>query len=221
VALLFLSVAGIRAEDAKSQTPAAPAAEGACKQDADKLCPGLTKGDGKLGPCMKEHKDELSQACKDEMTAGMAKHKEKLDAMKAKLDAACGADADKFCKGLKPGDGKYGACMKEHKDEVSQGCKDAMTAGMEKRKEKMEGRKKELEAACASDTDKFCKGTTPGDKKWGPCMKDHKDELSDTCKSAWKDMMHEMHEHMGGGKKEGGTTGGGAAPDTSAPDQKK
>jgi hypothetical protein len=36
----------------------------ACQADAAKLCPGMTPGDHKFGPCMREHKEAVSDACK-------------------------------------------------------------------------------------------------------------------------------------------------------------
>lgn len=36
----------------------------ACQADAAKLCPGMTAGDHKLGQCMREHHDQVSDGCK-------------------------------------------------------------------------------------------------------------------------------------------------------------
>jgi hypothetical protein len=46
----------------------------------------------------------------------------------AALRAACAADAKKFCAGVQPGGGRVVACLKEHKDELSDRCK--QTAGL-------------------------------------------------------------------------------------------
>ena len=43
-----------------------------CKADREKFCPGLKAGDGKLGPCMKEHAAELSPECTAAAEAGQA-----------------------------------------------------------------------------------------------------------------------------------------------------
>jgi len=39
--------------------------------------------------------------------------------------AACTADAQKFCAGVQPGGGRIVACLKEHKDSLSDRCKQA------------------------------------------------------------------------------------------------
>jgi hypothetical protein len=43
----------------------------------------------------------------------------------AAIRAACAADVQKFCAGVAPGGGRIVACLKAHKDAVSDGCKQA------------------------------------------------------------------------------------------------
>jgi hypothetical protein len=43
-----------------------------------------------------------------------------------KIPEACQADAASLCPGMAPGDGKFGKCMKEHRDKVSEGCRTAV-----------------------------------------------------------------------------------------------
>ncbi len=43
----------------------------------------------------------------------------------AAIRAACAADAQKFCAGVQPGGGRIVACLKEHKDSLSDQCKQA------------------------------------------------------------------------------------------------
>lgn len=47
---------------------------------------------------------------------------------------ACKADVDKLCNGVQPGEGRIGACLKEHKKEVSKGCKQAIMKERKARK---------------------------------------------------------------------------------------
>ncbi len=40
--------------------------------------------------------------------------------------AACAADFKKLCGDVQPGDGRIRACIADHKDDLSQGCRDAL-----------------------------------------------------------------------------------------------
>lgn len=93
----------------------------------------------------------------------------------------CKAEAEKVCPGLKPGKGLM-KCMAEHESELSPACR--------KRHEKRERGMGKMKDACGSDAEKFCAGMRPGDGKFGPCMKEHKDELSAECRG----MMGKMHD---------------------------
>jgi hypothetical protein len=48
--------------------------------------------------------------------------KEAVDAARA----ACETDIQKLCTGVQPGGGRILACLKQHKDQVSDGCKQAV-----------------------------------------------------------------------------------------------
>jgi hypothetical protein len=39
---------------------------------------------------------------------------------------ACAADFKKFCPDVQPGGGRMRACIAEHRDDLSQGCRDAL-----------------------------------------------------------------------------------------------
>src|SRR5690349_9885613 len=45
---------------------------------------------------------------------------------------ACAADVQKFCAGVQPGGGRVLACLKQHKDQVSDGCKQAVMGAMQR-----------------------------------------------------------------------------------------
>jgi len=44
----------------------------------------------------------------------------------AEARAACETDIQKLCTGVKPGGGRILVCLKQHKDQVSDGCKQAV-----------------------------------------------------------------------------------------------
>ncbi|MBI5626079.1 MAG: hypothetical protein HY935_02580 [Nitrosomonadales bacterium] len=89
-----------------------------CADDAAKLCKDVQKGEGRVAKCLKEHKDELSPACKKRV----AKAKERAKEMKEE----CHEDAKKLCKDIQPGGGRIMQCLKQHEGELSPACKENM-----------------------------------------------------------------------------------------------
>src|SRR5580658_763672 len=55
-------------------------------------------------------------------------------AQQSPLDAArtaCASDLQQFCAGVQSGGGRLLACLKEHRDQVSPGCKQAVWAALQ------------------------------------------------------------------------------------------
>lgn len=74
----------------------------------------------------------LSLACAG-LLVSVAAHAAEAAPSAADVAAACKADVEKYCPGIKPGDGTLKACMKEHRKELSPDCKKEL---MEARKAK-------------------------------------------------------------------------------------
>jgi hypothetical protein len=88
---------------------------GVCKADVEQFCKDVKPGQGRIWSCLKSHDAELSQACKDRM-----------DQMREKGKAfgmACREDAKKFCKDVRPGQGRIVSCLKNHQGDLSESCK--------------------------------------------------------------------------------------------------
>lgn len=88
--------------------------EGACAPDAKKFCGDVKPGGGRVLKCMKSHEAELSPACKSELKAAA----ERVEQVRQE----CEADAKKFCKGIKPGQGRILSCLKSHQSELAPAC---------------------------------------------------------------------------------------------------
>jgi hypothetical protein len=134
-----------------------------CMEDARKLCPGVTVGEGKLEACLSAHKDQLSSAC----SARMAQFKKASD--------ACRADADKFCATAKLGPERM-QCMSQHRDQLSPDCQE-LVAELQQRREKT----REARTSCQADVEKFCGGVQPGEGRIIACLKQHQSDLSPAC----------------------------------------
>ncbi len=56
-----------------------------------------------------------------------------LPAAAEKGKGPCAEDAAKFCKDVKPGEGRVAACLKEHEKELSQACRDRKALAAQQR----------------------------------------------------------------------------------------
>ncbi len=116
---IFASVIGVLAIASPAlQAQDMPGPGKACKSDREKFCPGLKPGDGKLGPCMKEHAAEVSPECTAAIEAGK-------QARKA-IQANCKADFAKFCADAPKEPGGMAKCLEGHASELDQACVDAL-----------------------------------------------------------------------------------------------
>jgi len=122
-----LAVLGVTMLAFFSLIPIASAQEGPCAADVKKFCKDAKPGGGRIMQCMKQHEAELSQACKD--------HSKMAKAEMEKVHEACKGDAEKLCKDVKPGGGRIARCLKEHQQQVSPGCKNAMQEAKSKHDE--------------------------------------------------------------------------------------
>jgi hypothetical protein len=95
--------------------PLSARAQDACKADAEKLCKDVRTGGGRIIACLKSHKSELPPACQEKLAVGKAKGE--------KVHEGCQPDVDRFCKGIKPGEGRIIACLKSHEAELAPACK--------------------------------------------------------------------------------------------------
>ncbi|WP_291516469.1 cysteine rich repeat-containing protein [Bdellovibrio sp. ArHS] len=49
--------------------------DGPCQEDVKKLCPDVQPGDGRIKKCLKDNRENLSQACKEKIIQAMKKKK--------------------------------------------------------------------------------------------------------------------------------------------------
>ncbi|HZJ55728.1 MAG TPA: cysteine rich repeat-containing protein [Myxococcaceae bacterium] len=93
-----------------------------CKADLAKLCPGVEPGHGRILACLEGKTDQLSQACKDDVS-------KKLTA----FYKACKADTDKLCASVERGEGRVMQCLKDNETSLSPSCKKVWGKGKDKK----------------------------------------------------------------------------------------
>jgi hypothetical protein len=82
----------------------------------------------------------------------------------------CRADAEKFCKDVKPGGGRIVQCLEQHVPELSGPCRASFEEAQKKH-------------PCHADTQRLCKGVQPGEGRIAECMKRNESQLSAACKA--------------------------------------
>jgi hypothetical protein len=92
----------------------------------------------------------------------------------------CKADAEKFCAGVQPGQGRIVQCLAQHEADLSPECKQKRDSF----REQME----EVREACEGDVKKFCSGVQPGGGRIARCLQQHRNELSDACRGEGEKM---------------------------------
>ncbi len=105
---------------------------------------------------------------------------------------SCKPDIEKFCKEVKPGEGRILQCLKENHDKLSGECKQTMAEAKEKMQEKM----KEAQEACKEDVEEFCKDVQPGEGRIMQCLKKHEEHISKKCKNAFEKREEKQHQPM-------------------------
>lgn len=99
----------------------------------------------------------------------------------------CKADLEKFCKGVKPGEGRLLACLYAHSDDISARCEYAVYDAAS-----------QLERAltaityvaneCRDDLKANCANIQPGEGRLFNCLEKNDAKVSGRCKQAMKDV---------------------------------
>jgi hypothetical protein len=85
---------------------------------------------------------------------------------------ACAEDVKLHCAGVRAGEGRIRACIREHMKELSKPCREVLTRG------------RAVARACAADVKTQCADVQRGGGRIGKCLKEHLDALSPPCKEA-------------------------------------
>jgi hypothetical protein len=91
-------------------------AGGACAGDITKFCNDVKPGGGRIAKCLKDHENELSGMCRDEIVEVQKRFREAAE--------VCHDDVLKFCKDVEPGAGRIAKCLRNHQNELSQECQE-------------------------------------------------------------------------------------------------
>lgn len=122
-------------------TEASAADQNPCSEDIAKFCKDIKYGRRALLECLERNESKLSDACKDYEAKMEKSRMESREAamQQMKVRQTCKDDVIKFCKDVKAGGIATATCLREHVNDLSAPCKEALEAakgGEEERKTK-------------------------------------------------------------------------------------
>ena len=160
--LLTAALAALAAGRAAAQAP--------CAEDAERLCPGIPSGDGRLWACLQRNNLQLSSAC--------TRNLQEVKRRAAEFNADCANDVFRFCPATARGRGRILECLRPHvgTHELSSTCEDAVGTAVEKLDE--------FRSACADDVAALCQGVQPGTGRLLMCLRYQSDKISSRCRKA-------------------------------------
>jgi hypothetical protein len=160
--LLAAAIATLGAGRAAAQAP--------CAEDAERLCPGIPSGDGRLWACLQRNNLQLSSAC--------TRNLQEVRRRASEFNADCANDVFRFCPATPRGGGRVLECLRPHvgRHELSSSCEDAVATAVEKLDE--------FRTACADDLAALCQGVQPGTGRLLMCLRYQSDKISSRCRQA-------------------------------------
>jgi hypothetical protein len=87
----------------------------ACLPDVQRFCQGIPPGKGRILACLKGREADLAPACQAEFRAARERA--------AEFRQACAPDVERYCKRVRPGQGRILACLKGREADLSQACR--------------------------------------------------------------------------------------------------
>ena len=97
----------------------------ACETDIENFCNQVTPGNGRLLHCMAAHEDKISGQCEYALYQA-ATLLEQLSAAIVYVANQCRTEIETVCSDVVLGEGRLPACLAEHDEDVSDGCKKAI-----------------------------------------------------------------------------------------------
>lgn len=113
----------------------------ACRADVERLCPGVSPGGGRLARCLEEHAAQLSQPCQQAIADRRGRGgRGPGGGGPGTARGACRGDVARLCPDAMGDRETLRACMRAHAAEVSAGCKDALAARRQQRRDRQPAR---------------------------------------------------------------------------------
>jgi Golgi apparatus protein 1 len=96
----------------------------ACRNDVTQFCAKVEPGKGRVHQCLRDNRQQLSAACKDEERKLNIIQSENIE-LRPRLKAMCKEERSVYCQSVAPGKGRVVRCLQENLDKAgfSQACR--------------------------------------------------------------------------------------------------
>jgi hypothetical protein len=165
------SAAAAAAPAVAAAAPAAAAApvatQFACQEDAQKLCPGLPHGGGRLLSCLNANRAKASPACQRELAF--------VTKAAGEVGSACADDIQQLCADVKLGGGRVLKCLASNSAKLSPDCQKVV--------QQMEEKSAGFKLACGSDVQRLCQFVPQGKGQILACLRSNQRDLAPACQA--------------------------------------
>ncbi len=178
LAALTLAVPGPVAVRAAEPPPGdgvlVPHAVDPCGEDVKRVCPDVKPGSGRVFGCLRTHRDELGEACREKVE----QEDEKARQVVRQFGMACRQDVERVCGTTQPGAGRVIACLGRHVPELSLPCQ-AEVERLGDARTRVDAFRK----ACAPEVERLCAGVPAEAGPLLACLEEKADSLSAACRA--------------------------------------
>jgi hypothetical protein len=116
-------------------------------------------------------------------TASPQKQQPNAKQIVSQLKEKCGSDINKFCSGIKPGEGRIAACLDAREDQLSASCKTTWMTTKADVSKRVDRADVAFRKQCGADVQKFCSDVPSGKGRLLSCLSKHQSDVSASCKN--------------------------------------
>jgi len=155
-----------------------------CRTDVDKFCPNVDPGEGRIHECLRNHRKELSEACRKEELVLEEMEAENIE-LRPGILRACKDERPMFCKGVVPGGARMFRCLAEKVSDADFGevCRKEVVGKLQRRQANWK-LDPPLRKACKEHVFTYCDAEDKQGQEQGAvykCLVRHYEDLDSKC----------------------------------------
>lgn len=165
----------------------------ACKSDVEKLCANVEPGEGRVHNCLREHRSQLSEACRREELLLEELEAENVE-LRPSLLRTCRAERRNFCGSVAPGQARVFRCLAEKLSDPDFGeaCRNEIISKLHRRQANWK-LDPTLRKACRASVAELCASEDAENSEMGlvyKCLASHYADLDVGCQKELGRAVH-------------------------------